>query len=131
MIKMTVRNLLISLIGIAALLLAVTGAAATAQAKPGKAKPDKPNKVSVCHLDEEDGSFHLIEVAAPAVTAHKAHGDDFDDLDGDGLANSCDPDGDNDGVDNDRSGRDGDVHDRVDVATDGGCDDRALVQRHD
>lgn len=32
-------------------------------------------KAELCHLDDEAGTYHLIEVAVPALDAHLAHGD--------------------------------------------------------
>ena len=46
------------------------------------------NKVDLCHIDE-DGIYHLINVAEPAVDAHLAHGDDL--AGGDVLDENCEP----------------------------------------
>lgn len=54
------------LITVCAVALALAGSAGASA---------KDHRVSVCHLDDETGDFHVITVAQQAVPAHLAHGD--------------------------------------------------------
>ena len=53
----------------------------------------KAQKVDVCHYDEEENKWVLINVSINSVPAHRAHGDAVD-MDGDGYfdkENGCGP----------------------------------------
>ena len=52
-------------------ILAVVAMPVIAGAKAG----DKPAKVTICHVPDDGGTPHFIEVNAKAVAAHEAHGD--------------------------------------------------------
>jgi len=51
----------------------------------------KKNKVTICHYDADNNTWHSITVSANALKAHKKHGDVIIDEDGDGFAvyNEC------------------------------------------
>ncbi|MBT4496941.1 MAG: formylglycine-generating enzyme family protein [Gemmatimonadetes bacterium] len=79
-----------------ACLALIIGCAADKPTQPGgdvlapaaKGAKKGKSKVSICHIDEE-GVFHLISVAEPAVDAHLAHGDEI--AGGDVLDENCEP----------------------------------------
>lgn len=54
--------------------------------------PAKAGKITVCHYDKSDGSWHIINISENAWPAHQRHGDvRLDDQDNDGLVpdNEC------------------------------------------
>jgi hypothetical protein len=60
---------MISVLAVAALLAAMM----VATMLPAFAAPE--DKVTVCHLSEEEGTYEAIEVSGNALDAHLAHGD--------------------------------------------------------
>jgi Putative metal-binding motif len=74
------------------------GAAKLPGQTTGGEKSNGNNNVALCHYDEDNGTWHVINVNQNAVPAHLAHGDVIlVDADGDGwvaAANQCVPGGD-------------------------------------
>jgi len=78
---------------LAGLLSVVLVASTIIQATAGNGNQDKrQEKVDICHWSEEGNKYIPITVAAPAVKAHRDHGDVGSEIGmcDDGLDNDCD-----------------------------------------